>query len=67
MGNKKRIFSMKVTNFLLKHGAELLEVRTGEVENDPKACTFLFANDDKLSKAFIELKRHTESRRLMLK
>ncbi|GAB6496591.1 hypothetical protein OA45_00073 [Bacillus sp. UMTAT18] len=67
MGEKKRVFKIKVVNFLLKHGAELLEVRTGEVEDEPTACTFLFANNDKLSKAFVALKAHTESRRLMLK
>ncbi|MFA1512856.1 hypothetical protein ACDN41_26860 [Priestia aryabhattai] len=67
MGDKKRIFSMKVVNFLLKHGAELLEVRTGEVKNDPKALTFLFANDEKLSEALIALKRYNETKRLMLK
>ncbi|MDY8162296.1 hypothetical protein [Bacillus thuringiensis] len=67
MGNKKRIFKIKVANFLLKYGAELLEVRTGEVEDDPKACTFLFTNDDKLSGALIALKEHNKAKRLMLK
>ncbi len=67
MGNKKRIFKIKVANFLLKYGAELLEVRTGEVKEDPKACTFLFTNDDKLSGALIALKEHNKAKRLMLK
>lgn len=67
MGDKKRIFKVKVVNFLLKHGAELLEVRTGEVEDDPKACTFLFTNDDKLSGALIALKERNKAKRLMLK
>ena len=67
MGDKKRIFSMKVTNFLLKNGAELLEVRSGEVKNNPEACTFLFANDEKLSKALMALKQHNEAKKLMLK
>lgn len=63
LGSKKRIFSMKVVNFLLKHGAELLEVRTGEVRNDPKALTFLFANNEKLSKALTALDEHNKAKK----
>ncbi|MFY0762144.1 hypothetical protein AB1K32_25420 [Metabacillus dongyingensis] len=65
MGTKKRIFTLKVVNFLIKNGAELLEVRTGEVINNPEACTFLFANDEKLSKALSALNHHRQ--KVMLK
>ncbi|MGX5612273.1 DUF5659 domain-containing protein [Bacillus toyonensis] len=53
---KKRIFKINVANFLIKNGAELVEIRGGEVKDDPKAITFLFKNDAKLSEALLNLK-----------
>ncbi|OSY00331.1 hypothetical protein BTJ45_02937 [Bacillus mycoides] len=53
---KKRIFKINVANFLIKNGAELVEIRDGEVKDDPKAITFLFRNDEKLSEALLNLK-----------
>lgn len=41
MGDKKRIFKVKVVNFLLKHGAELLEVRTGKWKTTQKLAHFI--------------------------
>lgn len=52
---KKRIFKFNVANFLIKNGAELVEIRAGEVKDDPKAITFLFRNDEKLSEALLNL------------
>ncbi|MFD6442386.1 hypothetical protein ACFWDG_21965 [Peribacillus sp. NPDC060186] len=54
--SKKRIFKINVANFLIKHGAELIEIRDGEVEHDPKCPTFLFKNDERLSEALLNLK-----------
>ncbi|PEJ57055.1 hypothetical protein CN692_14245 [Bacillus sp. AFS002410] len=62
---KKRIFSLKVTNFLLSRGAELIEIRSGEVMNDPRACTFLFARNEKLSEALTALEEHNKMKKLM--
>lgn len=53
---KKRIFKINVANFLIKNGAELIEIRSGEVKDDPKAITFLFRNNEKLSEALLNLK-----------
>ncbi|MDQ1144022.1 hypothetical protein QE429_000849 [Bacillus sp. SORGH_AS 510] len=53
----KRIFSVKMANFLLSFGAELVEIRCGEVKHKPKRQTFLFKNDDRLSEALLSYQK----------
>ncbi|MFE0564658.1 DUF5659 domain-containing protein [Priestia megaterium] len=55
----KRIFNIKVANFLISNGAELVEIRTGEVKDRPERQTFLFKNDVKLSEALMSYKNHS--------
>ena len=52
----KRIFNIKVADFLISNGAELVEIRTGEVRDRPERQTFLFKNDVKLSEALMSYK-----------
>ncbi|WP_164745588.1 DUF5659 domain-containing protein [Neobacillus mesonae] len=47
----KRIFNKKTAAFLITNGAELIDVRKGEVANKPNWQTFIFKDDEKLSKA----------------
>ncbi|MEM4997890.1 DUF5659 domain-containing protein [Priestia megaterium] len=56
---KKRIFNIKVANFLISNGAELVEIRTGEVKDRPERQTFLFKNDVKLSEALMIYSNHS--------
>ncbi|MDR7244237.1 DUF5659 domain-containing protein [Priestia megaterium] len=58
---KKRIFNIKVANFLISNGAELVEIRTGEVQNRPERQTFLFKNDVKLSEALMSYKTNSHA------
>ncbi|WP_185152146.1 DUF5659 domain-containing protein [Peribacillus simplex] len=55
--SKKRIFNIKMANFLISNGAELLEARQGEVKDKPERVTFLFKNDERLSKALLNFKK----------
>ncbi|KRF52727.1 hypothetical protein ASG98_19670 [Bacillus sp. Soil531] len=57
--SKKRIFNMRVATFLISHGAELVEIRTGEVKDRPERQTFLFKKDAKLSEALISYKNNS--------
>ncbi|WP_374148412.1 DUF5659 domain-containing protein [Priestia megaterium] len=57
--SKKRIFNMKVATFLILHGAELVEIRNGEVKDKPERQTFLFKKDAKLSEALMNYKNHS--------
>ncbi|MFC8563506.1 DUF5659 domain-containing protein [Peribacillus frigoritolerans] len=55
--SKKRIFNLKMANFLISNGAELLETRQGEVRDKPERHTFIFKNDERLSKALLDFKK----------
>lgn len=51
MEKTKRIFNFKTATHVLSQGAELLEIRSGEIKERSYRQTFIFKDDEKLSAA----------------